>query len=134
MPGNSLYSPINASFICRNNGTERRIFDDWMDLINPIDGYNFNFPDQYYATIIVYEFHEIGRTAAGTGGANIQTPTGQLGMGTTAGSVPLPVYAWQLNKAYPTLVTPQQVTWVDTDILRLQVSFTYRNWERPKLA
>ena len=134
VPTNSLYQPANASFICRNKTTERKLFDDWLDIINPIDGYNFNFPSDYYARITVWEFHDIGKSTGATSGPKIQTPTGQLGMGTTAGATPLPVYAWQLNDAWPTLVAPQPVTWADQDILRLQVTFTYRNWERIPLV
>ena len=43
---------------------------------------------------------------------------------------PIATYGWRLNKAWPTLVNPQQVTWADQDILRLQVTFTYKYWDR----
>jgi hypothetical protein len=43
---------------------------------------------------------------------------------------PQPIYAWKIKKAWPVMVNPQQVTWADSDVLRLQVTFAYKNWER----
>lgn len=119
LPNNVQYSDTNASFICRNDSIERKLFDDWMDAINPTTSYNFNYASDYYATIKVYQFHEIGQVIDNS------TKPPKLGQ--------LPVYGWTLYKAWPTLVAPQQVTWADQDILRLQVSFTYRYWDRPNV-
>jgi hypothetical protein len=134
LPNNVQYSDTNASFICRNDSIERKLFDDWMDVINPTDSYNFNYASDYYATIKVYQFHEIGQILENTG-----TPSGPGERNYRQYTYPdvklgqLPVYGWTLYKAWPTLVAPQQVTWADQDILRLQVSFTYRYWDRPNV-
>ena len=42
-------------------------------------------------------------------------------------------YQWSLLRAYPMQVHPQAVTWADQDLLRLQVSFAYKYWDRPNL-
>lgn len=112
-PNNTMYNTANMQFICRTNSPERAFFDDWMDVINPTTSFNFEYASNYYCTIQIYQLAEY---AAGTGQGLKQ---------------PLPTYGFRLNKAWPTLVAPQQVTWADQDILRLQVTFAYKYWDRP---
>ncbi|NDB59782.1 hypothetical protein EB001_15240 [bacterium] len=134
-PGNTIYGDgTNISFICRSKTLERQFFDDWMDIINPSNTYHFSYPNDYYATIDIFHYAEF---AEGT------TPPLQdsnfsggifdylkLINSSTAKS-PKVIYGWKLIKAWPTLVQPQQVTWADSDILRLNVTFAYKKWERP---
>ena len=109
MPNNSMYNTCNLQFLCRTASTERAFFDDWMEFINPTTPFNFEYPINYYCTIQIFQLSEFG---------NFQSPINA-------------VYGWTLNKAWPTLVNPQQVTWADQDILRLQVTFAYKYWDRP---
>jgi hypothetical protein len=109
-PNNVMYgSGINMQFICRQDSTERALFDDWQDIINPVNNFTFEYPDNYYADIYIFQLSEVGG------------PSGE----------PVGTYGWTLRKCWPTLVNPQQVTWADQDILRLQVSFAYKYWDRP---
>lgn len=114
-PNNTLYETSNMSFICRRDSIERAFFDNWMEVINPTTNFTFEYPENYYATIQIFQLSDFS-------GAPTETqPTGaQIG-----------TYGWTLYKAWPTLVSPQQVTWADNDILRLQVSMTYKYWDRP---
>lgn len=109
-PNNVMYNQASLSFLCRTMSAERAFFDDWMDIINPTSNWNFEYADNYYGTINIYQIAEYG--AEGT-------------------SKPFATYGWTLNKAWPTLVAPQQVTWNDQDVLRLQVTFAYKYWDRP---
>jgi len=109
MPNNTMYNTCNLQFLCRSASTERAFFDDWMEYINPTTSFNFEYPVNYYCNIQIFQFSEFG-------GRN--TPSNAI-------------YGWTLNKAWPTLVAPQQVTWADQDILRLQVTFAYKYWDRP---
>ena len=109
-PNNTLYETANMSFLCRQDSTERAFFDNWMDIINPTTNFTFEYPENYYATISIFQLADIGAEGAPT---------------------PMGLYGWTLYKAWPTLVAPQQVTWADTDILRLQVTMTYKYWDRP---
>jgi len=113
-PVNSEYQPIVLTFMCRSDSEERRFFDDWLDTINPVDNFNFAYPNDYYSEIEVYQYAEYGEKGAATPTAHIS-------------------YSWTLKKAWPTLVSPQPVNWAETDYLRLQVSFAYKYWERPNL-
>lgn len=113
IPVNTEYQPLTLTFICRADSSERRFFDDWLDYINPTNNFNFEYPNNYYSIINVYQYAEWG-SGAGRG-------------------VPQITYNWRLNKAWPTLVGEQPVNWVEGDYLRLQVTFAYKYWDRPNL-
>jgi hypothetical protein len=114
-PNNTLYETSNMSFICRQDSVERAFFDNWMDIINPTTSFTFEYPENYYATIQIYHLSEVG----GPVDPSTRQPSYQG------------IYGWSLYKAWPTLIAPQQVTWADQDILRLQVTLTYKYWDRP---
>lgn len=129
MPNNTIYGEgINMSFICRSTSLERQFFDDWMDIINPPTSYHFKYPNQYYTDIEIFHFAEYGSLREALVGESVR------GIPRTANPqnkyTPEPIYGFKLLKAWPSLVAPQQVTWVDADILRLQVTFSYKNWTR----
>ena len=115
LPRNTKYEAANLAFICRTDSMERQLFDDWLELINPTNIWDFNYAKQYYCKIEIFQFAEFGEPGRAQNGAGI----------------PKPVYQWNLWQAWPMLVAPQQVTWAETDILRLSVTFAYRYWSRP---
>ena len=113
-PNNSEYQPLSLTFLCRADSAERRFFDDWQEFINPTNNFNFEYPNNYYSEIDVYQYSEWGE-----GGQKDYKP--HL------------TYHWKLHKAWPTLVNEQAVNWSEQDILRLQVTFAYKYWDRPQL-
>lgn len=117
-PTNVEYQPLALSFICRTASPERLLFDDWMDIINPTTTFNFNYPEEYYCDLDIFQYAEYGLNKSPSVNEPQHTP----------------VYAWRFKKAWPQLVSPQQVTWGDQDILRLQVQFAYQYWERPDVT
>lgn len=109
-PRNSKYGgSIQLSLLCRNASFERFFFDSWLETINPTNTFDFNYAQDYYAEIQLFQYAEFG-------------------MGPM---LPNPVYKWSLLQAWPMLVEAQPVTWADTDVLRLKVEFAYRFWRRP---
>ncbi len=116
-PVNTEYQPLSLTFLCRADSTERRFFDDWLDYINPVSSFNFRYPNEYFSEVEIFQYAEWG-----TGGG-----------GRTSKPVPQITYHWKLMKAWPTLVNDQAVNWADQDILRMQVTFAYKYWERPNL-
>lgn len=111
------YSPsyvkqTDFTFICRTESYEREFFDNWMEYINPSDTFNFKYAKDYTCEIQVFQFADYAKQEND--------------------NAPKPVYQWTLLKAWPIVVNPQPVTWADTtDILRLSVRFSYKNWYRP---
>lgn len=125
-PNNMEFQAANFSFLCRVGSIEREFFDNWLEFINPSGSFNFSYPTDYYSTVTIYQ---LGEAPAMTGANTPQrTP---YGLSATKGSVPEVVYKWRLLRAWPIVVSAQQATWADQEVLRLQVTFTYRNWDRP---
>lgn len=114
MPTNPQYQPLSVTLLSRSDCRERRFFDDWLDYINPISNFRFRYPNEYYCMINIYQYPEYG-------------------IGDFRKPMPTVSYNWCLHKAWPTLVNPQPVNWAEQDILRLQVSFAYKYWDRPNL-
>lgn len=110
MPFQSTYEDTTFTFLCRQSSFERQFFDDWMEIINPTNIWDFNYRDTYAAEIQVYQLADYGE------GTN---PT-----------APVAMYMWTLHQAYPIVINPQPVTWADDNFQRLSVSFTYTNWTR----
>lgn len=113
LPNNTEYQTANFSFLCRVSSKERQFFDDYMETINPTNSFNFEYAQNYWSEVKIFQF---GETPAIAGG-----------------DTPGVVYSWRLLKAWPILVNPQPVSWGETDILRLQVTFSYNYWDRPDL-
>jgi hypothetical protein len=105
-PYQSVYEDLNLTFICRDEFMERELFDDWMNIINPIRSFNFEYKDSYTSTIRLHQFSDLANEAK---------------------------YSFTFEKAYPILVSPQPATWADDNFHRLTVSFTYVRWYREGL-
>lgn len=112
-PRNTKYAEgIDMTFLCRAQSFERQLFDDWLEVINPTNIYDFNYAKDYYAEIQIFQLAEYNRTS--------REPRS-----------PDATYAWSLHKAWPMVVNPQPVTWADNDVLRLSITFAYQSWTRP---
>lgn len=110
LPYQPVYEDINMTFLCREESLEREFFDDWMELINPTNTFDFNYRDNYSTTIKLFQFADW---------AEFEDDAG-----------PKATYAFTLHDAYPTVVNAQAVTWADDQFQRLTISFTYFKWNR----
>jgi hypothetical protein len=124
-PNNTMYNTANMSFLCRTKSPERFFFDEWMEFINPTTSFNFAYPQEYWSRIQIFQLAEYGVSPPGSSSRR---------MNVTTRLTPQATYGWTLHKAWPTLVNPQQVSWADNDILRLQVTFSYKYWDRPQVS
>lgn len=109
LPVVSQYEDLNMTFLCRTKSLERQFFDDWMELINPTNSFDFSYRDQYSAKIQLFQLSHIDSQGNGT---------------------PNTEYMWTLHDAYPNLVNPQPITWADDNFQRLTIGFTYYKWNR----
>lgn len=101
-PFQSVYEDVNFTFLCRVESEERRLFDFWMETINPIDTFDFSYKKDYATTIDIFQLDEEQKAT----------------------------YAITLREAYPIQISPQPVTWADDNFQRLAVTFTYSSWGR----
>lgn len=110
VPFQSQYEDMTITFLCRNQSFERQFFDDWMEIINPTNLWDFNYRDDYRSTIEIYQLADYSSKEGGTAGDAM--------------------YKWTVHDAFPMIVNPQPVTWADDNFHRLSVSFTYTRWTR----
>lgn len=110
VPYKSEYQETSMTFLCRTDSFERQFFDDWMELINPTNTFDFNYKDSYKCEIQMFQFGEKAANSRQT--------------------EPVATYAWTLHDAFPILVNPQPVTWADDNFQRLAISFSYTKWTR----
>jgi hypothetical protein len=110
LPYQTQYEDTTMTFLCRSESFERQFFDDWMELINPSNTYDFNYRSDYETTIEIIQLAEFGES--------------------DSSRAPKETYKITLYNAYPTLVNPQPVTWADDQVQRLAVTFTYHKWRR----
>ena len=110
IPYQSVYEDTTMTFLCRTKSYERQFFDDWMEIINPTNLWDFNYRDDCMAEIQVYQLADYGETANAT--------------------APAAMYQWTIFQAFPIVVNAQPVTWADDNFQRLTVTFTYDHWHR----
>ncbi len=101
-PTLSAYNDITLTFLCDNQLFVKTFFDNWVNYINPISNFNFQFRENYVSEIIIRHYDEVNTST----------------------------YAMKLWEAYPVSVAPLQANWGDDNIHRLQVTMTYRYWEQ----
>jgi hypothetical protein len=102
LPNMSVYEDINMTFLCRNRSLEREFFDDWMELINPTNSFDFNYRMNYGTTIELFQHSETHDAT----------------------------YEFTLYDAFPIFINPQPVTWTDDSMQKLTVTFTFSKWRR----
>jgi hypothetical protein len=118
LPYQTQYEDTTMTFLCRSESFERQFFDDWMEMINPTNSFDFSYRSDYETTIEIMQLAEY--SAEAVVGPN------QPG----ANRKPKETYRITLYNAYPTLINPQPVTWADDQFQRLAVTFTYHKWRR----
>ena len=120
-----MFEDLTLSIICAGDLWERKWIEDWMDLALPRQPkkkqatdavakilwndsteerppFTAAYRDQYTTTIEVVKFHDTG----------------------------IPSVRYKFIEAYPKVMASQPLNWGDDNILRLQVSFDYRTYER----
>ena len=115
MPYQTTYEDLNLTFLVRDLFLERQMFDDWMELINPSNNYNFNYRKDYICSIDLFQMSEV--EIAGSGAQ--KTSAAQ--------------YKFTFEEAWPILVNPMPVNWAEDNFNRLTVAFTYKRWHRETL-
>lgn len=106
-PTQSTYEDITLTFICTSGMAEKVFFNKWMDIINPLDSWNFKYKNEYVADIFIRQYSITGDE----------------------------VHVVKLVDAFPTSVQALNLDWSNTDgYHKLAVSFAYTYWEKPQAA
>lgn len=124
LPFQSSYEDINLGFICRAKGMEREFFDDWLQIINPSNTWDFNYRDDYRCNLEVFHFTDTpGQIGYASGSENGKGDGGENNA----------IYKATIHNAYPINVNQQPLLWQDDQFMKLVVSFTYTHWSRDGL-
>lgn len=100
IPINFGHEKLQLSFLCSSSMTERKFFDAWFKLIHNPETSTMGYYDTYVGEIIVRTFDDIGN----------------------------PSYVVKYLNCYPNTLTSQNLTWAETNVLRLTVDFSYEKW------
>jgi len=96
---------MTLTFICTNEFWERKLFDRWLEAINPSDTNNVRFPKdeatRYMTPIKVIQYDDFIKQ----------------------------IYAVELMDAYPVGISSQALSWSDDNFHRLQVQFAYQKYK-----
>lgn len=102
-PYQTVYENTTMNFICSNTFAVKELFDNWQNMINPTDRYEFNYKDDYSTTIDIFQFDDSGQA----------------------------VYFKKLHKAFPLMVNPLSLSWGAQNTLhKLSVIFNFDYWSR----
>jgi hypothetical protein len=104
VPYNSQYGDTTLTFLCTNDFYERKLFDRWIDAINPSDTNNLRFPkgqsSRYMTNIKIIQYDDFIKQ----------------------------IYAVELIDAFPIGVAPQSLSWSEDSFHRLSVQFAYQRY------
>lgn len=106
LPAQTEFNNISFQFLLREKMQERLFFDSWMELIQPQTTFDSNWRREYESTIDIFKYADYA------------------GDGDTAE----PVYQISLQQAYPLVVAAIPMQWVDVDVARFQVQFSYSRY------
>ena len=101
MPHRSAYDDVTMTFIVTDAMEEKKVFDSWLNLINPVDNWNIEYKTNYVSDIIITQYDLMGN----------------------------PSYSIKLIEAYPLVVNQLDLDWSNEFVYhKLSVVFTYRYW------
>ena len=99
-PYMTSYNDISFTFLCDAALVEKRVFDEWLSMVNPRNTFDFEYRDSYTSTVVIEQL------------ADNQLTT----------------YSCRLIDAYPIQVNAIPVNWSDDNFQRVTISMTYRYW------
>jgi hypothetical protein len=96
------FETVDLTFLCRDYMTERLFFDEWIDLISPVNNWDFTYPDDYEGEVHVYHVTQTNES----------------------------YYKYIFRRAYPVAIAKQPLLWAEEQVQRLTVTFAYVDWAR----
>jgi hypothetical protein len=101
-PYHVQFNDVNLTFIVAEKMAIKNAMNDWMNLISPNDGYNFNYKKDYAGTITITQFS----------------------------TNDVPIHQVKLIDAYPISVNQLDLDWSSEGYHKLTTVFAYTYWER----
>ena len=133
---NKQYSnEITMNFLCTNDGHERRIFDNWLEYINPNDTNNLVYPESYLSDIFITQYNETYNGKEDSTNISVGNPLGIVDRGRNnfefgGADEPTIINRIGLLKCFPVSYGPQPLNWGDDGVQRLSVQFSFRTFQQ----
>lgn len=99
-PYMSNYNDISFTFLCDASLVEKRVFDEWMSVINPRTSFDFEYRENYLSRVVIEQLSDDETTT----------------------------YSCELIDAFPIQINSMPVNWGDDNFHRVTVTMTYRYW------
>lgn len=106
MPYGVLYEDFTVTFICTNSMVERTFFDVWQQTIISPGSQYMEFYENYVGSIIIQKISN-----------NTEPNVGEKAS------------KYVLQEAYPISIQSQELSYGDTEYLKLTVQFAYSKWK-----
>jgi|SRR5210317_1638051 hypothetical protein len=109
LPYGQVYSDVNLSIICSESLSEKKFFEEWQNQIvgtgydykgNGLEKFNLGYYDDYVGVVEIRQYGMSGQLQA----------------------------VHKLNGAYPISIAPISMSWQSEDIVRLNVTMSFRNY------
>ena len=106
VPQQTQYGETTLTFLCTNDFFERKLFERWMNCIQPSDTNNFRFPKddanktRYLTNIKIIQYDEFIKQ----------------------------IFAVELIDAFPVGIAAQSLNWSEENFHRLSVQFSYQKY------
>lgn len=122
VPYGVQFDDLQLSIRCSSSMAEKYFFDDWMNGVQDLGSFNFNYLKEYVSDMVIYVFDE------GFGMGTNSDPVDPLNrskaqaMGAS--------YAVRFVDCYPVTVSPIQVSHANkNEYMKFNVSLTYKYWK-----
>jgi hypothetical protein len=104
-PIHSSYNDLTMTFLVSGDMTEKTFFDVWMEYINPTTTFDFDYKQNFSATIVINQY-------------DLQDNL---------------TYAVNIFNAYPIAVNQMDLDWSNDGLHKLTVVFAYDYWQNAGL-
>jgi hypothetical protein len=105
VPYQTQYGDTSLTFLCTNEFYERKLFDRWMEAIQPSDTNNMRFPkgdkSRYMTNIKIIQYDDFIKQ----------------------------IFAVELIDAFPIGIAPQALSWSEDGFHRLSIQFAYQRYK-----
>jgi len=105
VPYQTQYGDTSLTFLCTNEFYERKLFDRWMEAIQPSDTNNMRFPKgdttRYMTNIKIIQYDDFIKQ----------------------------IFAVELIDAFPIGIAPQALSWSEDGFHRLSIQFAYQRYK-----
>lgn len=99
-PTLSTYPDVNMTFLCDSSLSQKQLFEEWMNIINPNTNFDFSYRESYVTDIDIHQINEVNDV----------------------------MHTITLNNAFPTSIGALQSSWGDDAFHKIQVTFAYDYW------